>query len=567
MAKGKTSDRRRKKKKERERRIARERNLRRNAPAEIEDLPASEVGEEDDDGSLVELPSFDTERVFRHLARICTEAPATHQVLQEAIERARGRRVADLVAEISPDAFEDRAQELAFQAMEAEESESALRLAEAALQIDPDCADALCLIASQRERTEDRLAGLVDAVSAAERVLSRPTHRAAEGQELYVDIYRRPYERARTELAFSLCEAGRRAEAAVHLRALIDLHPSDPERLRYALLAILLERGDINAAREVLDRFTSDCSAFMLWARVLERFLSGDRAGACRVLRRARKASREVTEVMLGGKDLLEVDDEQETRSSVVLLIRAWFPHREARTWMRKGGAATTAGDRRAALSSYSQPVAAYLKAGVPDFGGAWRDARREVLGMEHAPELIRMATDPALHESASQSSEVWAPVHAWRELARMGALEAIPPLAALLRERFDDEWVIEDLTWAFIELGPPSLGAMMELIADPGEDDDARGVAAEVMRGIAGEHPECRAEVVAELVGVLEKWEENSSYLNASLVADLVMLGARDAGPLIREVYDEGALDEDLAGTWEHVQADLELGPDGSPR
>lgn len=43
-------------------------------------------------------------------------------------------------------------------------------------------------------------------------------------------------------------------------------------------------------------------------------------------------------------------------------------------------------------------------------------------LGPEHIPALIRMATSEELNHADSESSEVWAPVHAWRALGQLRA-------------------------------------------------------------------------------------------------------------------------------------------------
>src|SRR5689334_21038493 len=64
-----------------------------------------------------------------------------------------------------------------------------------------------------------------------------------------------------------------------------------------------------------------------------------------------------------------------------------------------------------------------------------WPDYRaRFGLQREHIGDLIRMACDPRLNQADPASKEVWAPLHAWRALGQMRAVEAVLPLLALLR-------------------------------------------------------------------------------------------------------------------------------------
>src|SRR4051794_14321559 len=61
-------------------------------------------------------------------------------------------------------------------------------------------------------------------------------------------------------------------------------------------------------------------------------------------------------------------------------------------------------------------------------------------LQREHIGDLIRLACDAGLSQAEPTSSEVWAPMHAWRALGQMRAEEAVLPLLALLTAVEDDE-------------------------------------------------------------------------------------------------------------------------------
>ena len=75
-----------------------------------------------------------------------------------------------------------------------------------------------------------------------------------------------------------------------------------------------------------------------------------------------------------------------------------------------------------------------------------WPDYRGRLgLQREHIADLIRMASDAGLNQADAASSEIWAPLHAWRALGQMRAEEAVLPLLALLRANEDDEAAAED--------------------------------------------------------------------------------------------------------------------------
>lgn len=78
--------------------------------------------------------------------------------------------------------------------------------------------------------------------------------------------------------------------------------------------------------------------------------------------------------------------------------------------------------------------------------------------GLEHVPDLIRMAGDEELNWADSESLEVWAPLHAWRILGQLRAEEAIEPLIALRKTLEDSDWAIDELPEVLGMIGPAAL-------------------------------------------------------------------------------------------------------------
>ena len=84
-----------------------------------------------------------------------------------------------------------------------------------------------------------------------------------------------------------------------------------------------------------------------------------------------------------------------------------------------------------------------------------WPDYVREFgLRREHIPELIRLACDVALNWGDPDSSQVWAPQHAWRALAQLQAEASVAPLLAFLKTAEGDEAVGRDFPMVFGMIG-----------------------------------------------------------------------------------------------------------------
>jgi len=113
-------------------------------------------------------------------------------------------------------------------------------------------------------------------------------------------------------------------------------------------------------------------------------------------------------------------------------------------------------------------------------------------------------ATDLSLHECPSTSSKVWAPVHARRALARLGAVEAVRPLLGVLREHFDGYWTLDDLPSALAHLGTACLDDLGACLLDADVDDDARTAASEAIKLIGRDHADARPQAIAALTAAL---------------------------------------------------------------
>ena len=86
-------------------------------------------------------------------------------------------------------------------------------------------------------------------------------------------------------------------------------------------------------------------------------------------------------------------------------------------------------------------------------------------LARVHVAALACMICDAALNRADRDSSEVWAPMHAWRALGQLGLEDAFAPLLVFLRTSENDDAVGQGLPVVFGMIGhsavPPHVGPL----------------------------------------------------------------------------------------------------------
>ena len=242
----------------------------------------------------------------------------------------------------------DEAQQIAFDAMEAKTEAQALKLAKRALKLDPDCVDALVILAGiETDSPQQLIDRLQQAVAAGERSLGAKFIRENKGY-FWGLIETRPYMRALAQLAGLLRGVGLNADAIKHYEKILELNPNDNQGVRDPLVGLYLATGNLDGARKLLQDYEKDGSANILWARVLYLFLSGDKPGATAALELAREENRFVELYLSGRKGLPKAMPEMYSPGSeeeAVLVLDnmsfAWAEHMDASYWLLdqlKGG-------------------------------------------------------------------------------------------------------------------------------------------------------------------------------------------------------------------------------------
>jgi len=252
-----------------------------------------------------------------------------------------GQGLRESLQDAAPLSLKEEAQELAFAAMEAETAAQAEKLARRALEKDPDCVDALVLLAEiESNSPRAMIAALEKAVAAGERSLGADFFQLNKGHFWGV-IETRPYMRARLQLAELYRVEGLYPEALRHYEGLLELNPNDNQGVRDVLLGGYLAIENLDGVRRLLQQYKNDYTAVFAWGRTLERFLAGDLRNAEQELKTARKRNRFV-ELYLSGERKIpksmpaaySLGSAEEALVCAGCLAAAWARHKEAVFWL-----------------------------------------------------------------------------------------------------------------------------------------------------------------------------------------------------------------------------------------
>lgn len=235
----------------------------------------------------------------------------------------------------------DRAQQIAFDAMEAKSTAQARKLAKRALKLYPNCVDALVVMNDLDARTTTELiAGLQEAVAAGERSLGAQFIRENTGH-FWMLMDTRPYMRALEQLAGQLFAKGLNLDAIAIYEKMLKLNPNDNQGVRDLLLGAYLCADNLKGAGTLLKKYKDDAGANLAWGRVLERFLAGDQSGARAALAVAREANHFVELYMTAQEripedlpEMYQLGSEEEAVLCMNAVGRAWALKRDAVFWL-----------------------------------------------------------------------------------------------------------------------------------------------------------------------------------------------------------------------------------------
>lgn len=234
-----------------------------------------------------------------------------------------------------------QAQELVYDAWETADRRRRVALAQKAISISPDCADAYVLLAEEAPALDEALEFYRKGVEVGERTLGRQAFESDAGH-FWGILETRPYMRARAGLARCLWESGKRDEAVVHYRDMLRLNPNDNQGLRYVLISCLLDLGHDEQVAELLIAYPDDAGATWPWTDALLVFRKqGDSPESREKLAAALVSNSHVPAYLLGRKklprrlpDMIGFGDESEAICYAAENIDAWKATAGALAWL-----------------------------------------------------------------------------------------------------------------------------------------------------------------------------------------------------------------------------------------
>ncbi|MCZ2079940.1 MAG: tetratricopeptide repeat protein [Bryobacterales bacterium] len=238
-----------------------------------------------------------------------------------------------------------RAQELAYEAMEADDPFDALRLVDEAQKLDPDCTDAQRLMVSLLPmELDNRIQLMREVVAKAEQSLGEKFIEENKGHFWGV-LSTRPYMRARQELGELLTAADKLEEAIAVYERMLELNPNDNQGVRYSLVGLYLAIKRGQAASDLLSRYPGeeDYTAVFAWGRVIEHWLASRAVDAQSALLKARTVNPFVERYLAGTRkppgrlpSSYRPGDDSEAQVAAAELSPACARLPEFTAWLRK---------------------------------------------------------------------------------------------------------------------------------------------------------------------------------------------------------------------------------------
>lgn len=241
----------------------------------------------------------------------------------------------------------DEAQELMWDAMDLvyKDEKQATRLCRKALEVYPDCTDALTMLAEiETESVRDYVGRMREAVEAGRRDLGPKFFKENKGY-FWGDIETRPFMRALAMLANALIEWGtpEAVDEAIEIHEeMLQLNPNDNQGVRDWLAGCYLARKRYADAEALFKQYPDDWLAAPAWAQVLLAYVAEGEVRATKLLSVARERNRHVEKYLTGTKrkprtrpGAYSPGDETEAVYCADMLSEAWKVHPKAKQWLK----------------------------------------------------------------------------------------------------------------------------------------------------------------------------------------------------------------------------------------
>ncbi len=207
-----------------------------------------------------------------------------------------------------------------------------------------------------------------------------------------------------------------------------------------------------------------------------------------------------------------------------------------------------------------SDAVQSLLKLGEIEHDAPWIDYQALGINKKDLASLLDLLSDPALHKASPDSSEIWAPQHAWRAIGQLADERAINGLLTSFNTLVDDDSAHQELPDVMAMIGPAAQAPLGTFLLDNNNQEFARAIAAQALQNIALKYPDKRDESITLLTQQCARLDTQTPDLNALVVCNLLDLDGVEAIKEIRELYSRKIVDLYAVGDIEDVEIALGL-------
>ena len=288
------------------------------------------------------LTPFQDERLYRAVSRLLNmgDFKSDKEAQKYVLNKIKGKSLEEVMTLAECDDLE-KAQALAYKALESENSDESLELALQAQQLDSCCIDAHIIIVLHTAcSSQGVIHGVKKIIILAEQKLGREYIEENRGR-IWDIVEIRPYMRALECLTCYLRVAGRFKEAIAQAEEMLELDPEDNLNIRDLLLGMYLEKGDKKSARELIKKYPKERMVTFIWGRALERYLSDKPKEAAKLVKKANSKNPYAFDFLTGRKKYTpkykkyySPGDKIEAAQCAEEMGSAWKKYPEAMQWL-----------------------------------------------------------------------------------------------------------------------------------------------------------------------------------------------------------------------------------------
>lgn len=175
-------------------------------------------------------------------------------------------------------------------------------------------------------------------------------------------------------------------------------------------------------------------------------------------------------------------------------------------------------------------------------------------------PELVVLLEDRSIIQTHNTrtSKKSWAPIHAWRALGQLRAVDALPSLFQLLDGWNDFDYALEEIYRVLAMIGEPALAPAQRYFQDRTHPEFSRVMAMDALKELALQYPHLHKAVLTLFADYLKQADPRAPSLNALLILHLADLRAYDLWPAIQALYEHQQVDPMIL---DQEDAEIEFG------